>query len=470
MTGKHGFTSRLLFSAPLAALLGVAACGGGSSSGSGSGSSAADTTTPTVSSTSPADGDSGTARNGKIAATFSEAMNASTVDVTTFTLEQGTTPVPGTVVYTDAGTTAIFSPTATLAAGTNYTGTITTGAKDPSDNALAANFIWSFTTGATSDTTAPNVSLKSPLASATLVFLNSSVSATFDKAMDSSTLTTSTFTLTGPGAVGVSGSIGYDVTNRTATLRPASNLAANTAYDATVTMGAKDLAGNALGSNVTWRFTTGAAGSQSPGTVALASAGNFAVLAFNTVTNVNNVGTQIIGDVGISPGTALVGFPPGIVNGSKHVGDNVAKQAEADLLAAYNDAAGRLGALVLPQDLAGLTFAPGVYKNSTSVQISTGNLTLDAKGDGNAVFIFQMGSTLTTSSATHVILAGGARATNVFWAVGTSATLGTNSSFKGNILAASAVTLTTGAALEGRALAKNAAVALDTNRITVPAQ
>ena len=133
--------------------------------------------------------------------------------------------------------------------------------------------------------------------------------------------------------------------------------------------------------------------------------------------------------------------------------------------------AGPLGAAVavLPGDLSGLTFAPGLYKNATSVQILTGNFTLDAQGDSNAVFIFQMGSTLTTSPGTQVILAGGAKATNVFWAVGTSATLGTTSKFKGTIMAASAITMNTGAEIEGRVLAQGAAVALDTNVITVPA-
>ena len=152
-----------------------------------------------------------------------------------------------------------------------------------------------------------------------------------------------------------------------------------------------------------------------------------------------------------------------------HAGDATAATAKAAVLTAYNDAVARLGAAVLPGDLSGLTFTPGVYKNSTSVMIAAGNLTLDAQGNANAVFVFQMGSTLTTNSGTHVLLAGSAKATNVFWAVGTSATLGTTSAFKGTILAGSAITMKTGASIEGRLLAQGAAIALDTNAVTVPA-
>jgi hypothetical protein len=204
-------------------------------------------------------------------------------------------------------------------------------------------------------------------------------------------------------------------------------------------------------------------------TVDLGAAAPYAILAFNTVTNVISPGTIVTGDLGISPGAALTGFPPGQVVGTMHLGDPEAALAKLALLAAYNDAAGRLGAAVLPGDLSGLTFTPGLYKNDTSVMLLAGNVTLDAQGDDSAVFIFQIGSTLTTSPGTQVILSGGAKAANIFWAVGTSATLGTTSIFKGTILAASAITMNTGAAIEGRLLAQGAAVALDTNVITVPA-
>ena len=153
-----------------------------------------------------------------------------------------------------------------------------------------------------------------------------------------------------------------------------------------------------------------------------------------------------------------------------HAGDPTAAQAQVDLTAAYNDAAGRTaGALTVAGNLGGLTLTPGLYKSTSSLEISSGDLTLDAQGDTNAVFIFQMASTLTTTSGRQVILSGGARAANIYWQVGSSATLGTTSVFKGNILASTSITVTTGAAVEGRLLARTAEVTLDANTITLPA-
>jgi hypothetical protein len=151
-----------------------------------------------------------------------------------------------------------------------------------------------------------------------------------------------------------------------------------------------------------------------------------------------------------------------------HLTDPIAAQAQLDLTAAYNYAAGVQGAAVLPGDLSGLTFTPGVYKTSSTVELSAGNVTLDGQGDASAVFIFQVGSTLTTLGSTQVILAGNAQAKNVFWQVGSSATLGTNSVFQGTIMALQSITMDTGASLTGRVLARNGAVTLDSNTITVP--
>jgi len=151
-----------------------------------------------------------------------------------------------------------------------------------------------------------------------------------------------------------------------------------------------------------------------------------------------------------------------------HVTDPTAAQAQLDLTTAYNYAAGLPNGAVLPGDMSGLTFTPGLYKTSSTVMLSAGNVTLDAQGNANAVFIFQVGSTLTTLGSTQVILAGGAQAKNVFWQVSSSATLGTNSMFKGTIMSLQAVTLDTGANLVGRALARNAAVTLDSSTVTAP--
>ena len=172
----------------------------------------------------------------------------------------------------------------------------------------------------------------------------------------------------------------------------------------------------------------------------------------------------------MSPGTAVTGFPPGLVNGAIFAGDSTAAQAELDLTIAYNDAAGRtVGAVTVAGNLGGRTLTPGLYKSTSSLEISSGVLTLDAQGDANAVFIFQMASTLTTTSGSQVILSGGAKATNIYWQVGSSATLGTASVFKGTIMADQSITLNTGANLEGRVLARIAAVTMDSNIITIPA-
>ena len=201
--------------------------------------------------------------------------------------------------------------------------------------------------------------------------------------------------------------------------------------------------------------------------VNLRNAAVFAVLAGSTVTNTGP--TTVTGDLGVSPGTALTGFLPGKIVGTAHLGDPTAATAEADLTTAYNDAAGRtLCPVSVAGNLGGLTLAPGLYKSTSSLEISSGDLTLDAKGNANAVFIFQMASTLTTTSGRRVILKGGAKSSNVFWQVGSSATLGTKSVVKGTIMADQAITLNTGATLDGRALARIAAVALDTNAVTRP--
>jgi hypothetical protein len=146
-----------------------------------------------------------------------------------------------------------------------------------------------------------------------------------------------------------------------------------------------------------------------------------------------------------------------------------ASPAQAGLVGAYLDAASRPGAMALPADLAGLTFAPGLYRQATAVALSTGTVTLDAAGDASAVFIFQIGTAFGLAASTQVLLIGGARATNVYWAVGASATMGAGAKLSGTILAVTAITLGAGATVDGRLLAHNGSVTLDTDVITVPA-
>src|SRR6185369_6677826 len=172
----------------------------------------------------------------------------------TFTLKQGTTAVAGTVSY--AGVTATFTPAGALAPLTTYTARITTGARDLAGNALAIDFGWSFTTGATPDTTRPTVSATVPANAAAAVPINQTINATFSEAMDPLTINTASLRLTGPGGTTVKGTVAYDVPNRIATLNPLSNLAPNAVYTATITTGARDLAGNALAANFVWSFTT----------------------------------------------------------------------------------------------------------------------------------------------------------------------------------------------------------------------
>jgi hypothetical protein len=207
-------------------------------------------------------------------------------------------------------------------------------------------------------------------------------------------------------------------------------------------------------------------GGGGPAAVVIGTTSTFAILAGSTVTNTG--ATAVTGDLGVSPGAAVTGFPPGTVSGATHAGDATAATAQADLTTAYNDAAGRTaGVISLSGDLTGLTLAPGLYKSTSSLGI-TGNLTLNGLGDANAKFIIQIASTLTTGTGSQVILTGGAQAKNIIWQVGTSATLGANSIFKGTIMADQSITLNTGARLDGRALARVAAVTLDANTVVIP--
>lgn len=212
-------------------------------------------------------------------------------------------------------------------------------------------------------------------------------------------------------------------------------------------------------------FAAPASAAQPP--VGLGTATSYAVLAGSTVTN---TGPSVIsGDLGVSPGAAVTGFPPGQVNaGTIHAADAVALQAKNDLTTAYNDAAGR-GPVVdeTSQDLGGQTLVAGVYSAASAMAL-TGTVTLDAQGDPDAVFVFQAGSTLITASSSTVALVGGAQACNVYWQVGSSATIGTTSTFVGSVLALTSISLQTGATVQGRMLARNGQVSLDTNTITRP--
>src|SRR5512140_152162 len=229
------------------------------------------------------------------------------------------------------------------------------GCGDPDKNAVA-----------TPPTTPPTVSLVTPAnGNSGLCSTSAIISATFSKAMNPATITTSTFTLTGPGGANVTGAVSYATATNIATFKPSSPLAVSTAYTATITTGVADTFGNRLAANFVWTFTTGAACPPPPAVIALGTACSFGILA--ATPSVTNVGpTAVTGDIGIFPAASIVGFPPGTLTGAKHAGDAVAQTAQGDLTTAYNNAAGAAGGAVLPADIGGQTLPAGVYRTTSS--------------------------------------------------------------------------------------------------------
>jgi hypothetical protein len=436
-----------------------------------------DAVRPGVTATTPVNAAAGAPTGSKLSATFSEALDPATVNSSTFTLQQGGRSVPGSVTY--SGVTAVFAPANYLLSGTVYTATVTTGARDLAGNALANKYAWSFTTGTAQDTAPPAVTLANPAALATGVCINKTIAATFSESMDPLTVTTATFALQ-QGAQPVRGTVLYS--GLTAVFTPAGNLSANTTYTATISSGARDLAGNALSSQV-WSFTTDAALCLAP--VNLGTAGNFVILA---KTGVSTTGTTaVVGDVGASPvaATYLTGFSliadatntfstSSYVVGKLYAADYatptpaVMTTAISDMETAFTDAAGRttpdfteLGA----GDVSGMTLVPGLYKWGTGVLVTSAGVTLS--GGPDDVWIFQIAGNLTVNNSAKVTLIGGAQAKNVFWQVSGQATLGTAADFKGIILSQTLISLNTGASMNGRALAQTA-VTLNATALTAP--
>ena len=436
-----------------------------------------DTTPPTVSSTLPASSTINVDLYGSIDVTFSKAMDPATMTAANFTVA-GTGPVAGTVDFDDSNNTVIFTPTSGLATNQIHTVTMTTGARDASGNALAANSVWKFTTGSTVDNTKPTVASTVPISGAIGVDLNDNITATFSEAMNPGTIPAS-FTIPG-----VPGAVTYDLPNMRATFNPSVNLAASTTYTATITTVVKDLAGNAMLVNKVWSFTTVAAAGAGPAPVPLGTAANFAILA---KTGISTVPASVItGDIGVSPAAEsyMTGFSqtnhtgyatsPQLAAGSYMYAANMAPPtpakmttAIADMQTAYTDAAGRPTpdfTNLATGTLSGLTLVPGLYKWTTGVAI-TGNITIS--GGANDVWIFQVAGTLNEGNGVSVTLGGAAQAKNIFWQVSGAVTLGTTSHFKGNILGKTGITLQTGANMNGRALAQTL-VALQQATVTKP--
>ncbi|MGB7211448.1 MAG: ice-binding family protein [Gemmatimonadales bacterium] len=433
------------------------------------------TAAPTVTATTPADAATGIALNTTVTATFSHAMAPATINTTTFSLKHGVTAVPAAVTY--SGSTATLTPTSSLDSNLAYTATISTGTADPAGAALATAKSWTFTTV----TTPPSVVSTSPINAASGVVRNASVTATFSRVMDSSTIDSMTFTLKA-GVNPVAGVVSY--TGTTGTFNPTGTLAANTVYTAAISTGATDAAGQHLAAIKSWTFTTVATSVSGPAVVNLGTAGNYIILA---KTGVSTTGaSSFVGDIGLSPAAAtfITGFglildgsntfaTSSLVTGKVWAADYTAPTpsnlttAVLDMQTAYTDAAGR----VLPDftelgagNIQGMTLVPGLYKWGTGVSIPSA---VTLSGGTNDIWIFQIAQDLTVGNGAIVTLTGGAQAKNVFWQVAGSATLGTTSQFQGIILSQTLISFNTGATMTGRALAQTA-VTLNATTVTHP--
>lgn len=434
--------------------------------------------------------------NKTISATFNMVMNPSTLNSTTFKVNQGLNVVAGAISYT--GSTVSFVPTNPLLANKIYTVTITTGAKNSLNTAMLADYSWTFTTDIV-----PTVTATDPINNAIDVALNQTVTANFSTIMDGSTINTTTFTLK-QGTTTIPGTVSYSGT--TASFNPTNSLLIGKVYTATITNGAKNVAGTPLAGDYVWKFTTilapPAAIIVNLGTAAMFGAfgGNAGVTnqGLNTVINNGSIGTT-------AASTLITGFHDGLViytetplNVGNVTGDiftappapgtatsfATAQQGLLDANAAYLSISPALkpgGSDPNAGELGGLTLAPGVYKSASGTfKISNGNLTLDAQGDPNATWIFQTASGLTVgiagpTGAKSVIMINGGLAKNVFWYVGSSATINSagGGTMVGTIIANSGVTFSTAGnanqtVLNGRAISLVSSVTMVNTTINVP--
>ena len=455
---------------------------------------------PQIILTNPINNSSNAYLNRKITASFNEGMNPLTITGATFVLKQDSTIVSGIVTY--SGTTAIFSPSNNLSPNTTYTATITTGAKDSLGVALQSDFTWNFTTGTSLDVTPPTVISTDPVNTATSVILNTKIAITFSEPIDPSTINTTTFILT-QGTNTILGMATY--TDTTAVFSPSVNLAPNTTYTATVTTGLKDLAGNAFANNYVWSFTTGKSVS-APSLGSVSIFGGFGGSAgvtnqgLNTIINNGSISTTGASTLvtGFHDGTTgdvytetplnkgdvtgrIYTAPPAPGNATSFA---IARQALLDATSAYNSIspASKPGGIDPGAgELGGLTLAPGIYKSASGTfKITKGNLTLDAMGDANAVWIFQTASGLTVgiagpAGARSVTMINGAAPNNVFWYVGSAATINGSGGgvMVGTIIASAGVTFSTAGnsvqtVLNGRAISLHGSVTMVNTTINVP--
>ncbi len=464
---------------------------------------------PLVSVTSPAARSpvvTGVATNSRVFATFSRPMAGATLTAASFTLAcPAGTPVTATVTYDAATRVATLTPSAPLPAGTLCVATVTTAAQDTQGFALAANFAWSFMTGAGPDAIAPTVTTVSPTDGSVGVCRTKIASAVFSEPMDPITINAATFAVT-DGGLAVAGTVGYDLGGQIASFAPtnAAGFDAGKTFVATIKSGAagvRDAAGNALAADRVWSFTTGAAACAGAlGAVDLGTIATFGAFGGGAGVTNQGINTVVGGDLGTTAACTLITgqhdalnvftetpLNIGAVSGTIScappapgtlLSKAIADQASADALSAWNDlkakppgsdpGAGQLGGLVL---------APGTYTAAGgSFAITTGDLTLDAQGAAGATWVFQIPASLTVGlSATprRVLLVNGALARNVYWQVGSAARIEDGSAMVGTIIAPAGVTISTAGqtiqtTLTGRAIGLTASVTMVNTTIVAP--
>jgi hypothetical protein len=480
--------------------------------------------TPNLTATPPVPENMDVPVNQVISATFNEAMNPATIVAANFTLTAlgSPTSVSGLVAYSGISNELVFVPSANLLPNTTYNAVITTGVQDLAGQPMALAYPWSFKTGAAMDITPPELVTTVPASAAINVPVNQVVSATFTEAMNPLTLTTSTFLLyPGSSASGtpVPATITYNPVTFIATLTPTNPLVISSFYTATVTNGATDLAGNPLGSTGPppnpWTFNTGTTAPQAPVLgPTIAAFGGFAGSAGMTNTGLTTViygdsGTTATGYssyTGFHDNTVLIGgvaectYTETTANVGQVTGTiysplvststfcplegtaadiAIATQALAEATTAYTTLQGLPSSGGLALEIGSTTIYPGVWTTAGPVNITTGPLTLDAKGDPNAYWVFQIGTILTVglpATPVDIILKGGAKASNIFWVVAGSGVYlepSGGGTFEGTIIATNFIHVSTAAnvkpvTVNGRLISLNASTTLVDTVINVP--
>ncbi len=476
----------------------LSACGGG---GGGSwtqpGAATPAVAAPAVTVVSPLNGAVGVFIDAPIRATFSETMDPATISAATFTVQASGPPlgtaVGGAFSFNPAINTVTFKPAANLAADTVYTATITTGAKNPAGKALAQNHVWTFTTGLTVNNSPPTVTNIFPADASTGVLITTkSIYAEFSKDMDQATINLTTFTVQAlPDTALIGGTIAYDAIANRATFSPTASLTPDTQYTVTVTAGAKDLSGAALAVPAAaglpknpWTFRTAAA-VVPPASALAINLGKAASFGIASRAGLTSTGVTVVnGDIALSPlatcsdatGNAgasqsclskIYSSPTGMsVNGSIfYAGDPfdngvTAAAVTTDLTAAWNEGMAKVNTqpAIAAGEIGGKTFVPGIYENANLTLAAGATATLDAQNDPNAVFIFKttLGGDFVDSGTlllkSRIVLLNQAQAKNVWFVIGRDATIGSGTTWNGNILANRTVTLKDGSTVLGRVL------------------